>query len=96
MPDYIAFMHSSPAAATAPEDWQEFFTLARHSGMFQGGSALGDPCLLGAAPPTGPAPIAGFMRFRAPTLEAVRQLLTLHPQVRGGGAVELRELVQDG
>ncbi|HSI82304.1 MAG TPA: hypothetical protein VK970_00900, partial [Candidatus Methylacidiphilales bacterium] len=77
-----------------PEEWAQFFAMARESGFFKGGSAIGsDRTIVGDVSTAKPTDhIAGFMRFDSDDKEKVLELLKIHPVVLHGGSVELCEM----
>lgn len=94
MPEYILLMHDD---ATAEEgDWEPYLRGLQQSGMFQGGSAIGDGLCarrIGAPAPL-TAHLAGFIRVTAASLDDARSLLAGNPVFQAGGTVEIRELPQ--
>ncbi len=69
----------------------------RATGRFDGGSSIGDgECVAKAGQPPGiTAHLAGYIRVRAETLEAAKQLLHGNPTFEAGGTVEIRELPRE-
>jgi len=91
--DYIAFMHRNEQTPSGKEEWDHFFEIAKASGLFRGGSAIGDRSVVGNQDvPNTTINIGGFMRFESETLEALNTLLQHHPGVKHGGSVEVCEL----
>lgn len=91
--EYITFMHKNATSAPTDEEWEQFFILARGSGLFLGGSAIGARSTLGDnAVPDLTANIDGYMRFESDSYEALSQLLASHPVLRHGGTIEICEL----
>jgi hypothetical protein len=91
--EYILFIHDNTDMPTKEKDWENFFTLAKKSGLFQGGSEIGKRILLGskeAADTT--ESVSGYMRFEAEDLEKLKDLLNEHPVLKCGGTLELCEL----
>ena len=93
MADYIFLMHDDAAGGTGL-DWEPYLSRLRETGVFQGGSEIGDGACFrkaGAAPePT--AHIGGFIRVTAPNLDGAKKLLAGNPVFEAGGTVEIREL----
>ena len=93
MADYIFLMHDDAACGTGL-DWEPYLSKLRESGVFQGGSEIGDGACFrktGEAPePT--AHIGGFIRVTAVNLDAAKKLLAGNPVFEAGGTVEIREL----
>ena len=93
MADYIFLMHDDAAGGTGL-DWEPYLSRLRETGVFQGGSEIGDGACFrkaGAAPePT--AHIGGFIRVTASDLDAAKKLLAGNPVFEAGGTVEIREL----
>lgn len=93
MAQYLLLIQNNATSATSPAEWEAFFTAARASGMFEGGSALGAREIVGD-PQTAKATghIGGFMRFDADDKARLLALLQRHPVVLHGGSVELCEM----
>ena len=93
MNQYLLLIHGNQkTAATAPE-WDRFFTAARESGMFKGGSEVGEKEMIGDTSSAGAsAHIVGYMRFDCEDNKPLIDLLKQHPVVLHGGSVELCEL----
>ena len=93
MADYIFLMHDDAAGGTSL-DWEPYLSKLRETGVFQGGSEIGEGACFrkaGAAPdPT--AHIGGFIRVTASDLDAAKRLLAGNPVYEAGGTVEIREL----
>jgi hypothetical protein len=78
---------------TRREDWNQFFALARSSGLFQGGSEIGKRIRLGSKEVSDTTKnVAGYMRFESEDFEALKNLLIEHPVLKSGGTLELCEL----
>ena len=81
--------------ADAPEgDWAPYLQRLRQTGVFQGGSAIGDGICIckGRVPPPATAHLAGFIRVTADGLDAAKSLVAGNPVYEAGGTVEIREL----
>jgi len=92
MTDYIFLIHDdSTAAETA---WEPYLSRLRQSGVFQGGSAIGDGICArkSGAIPSVTAHLVGFIRVNADSLDHARSLLIGNPVFEAGGTVEIREL----
>ena len=91
--EYITFMHNNVDTEPTKEEWDRFFALARESGLFRGGSAVGKRSIVGKKEvPDITYHIGGYMRFDAATLNEVAKLLEHHPIVLHGGTVEICQL----
>jgi len=91
--EYILFVHNNVDTKTNQEDWSRFFELAMKSGLFQGGSEIGERILLGAkAVADTTNSIVGYMRFESESAEPIIELLKEHPVLKCGGSLELCEL----
>ena len=91
--EYILFVHNNTDDKTNKEDWNRFFELALESGLFQGGSEIGNRIQLGAKVVADTTKsIGGYMRFESESLEPLKQLLFEHPVLKSGGSLELCEL----
>lgn len=87
---YLALMVNNASAPSTDDQWAAFFAQASESGIFAGGSALGDSSVLG--PQVGSADdVVGFMRFEAEQRQQVEDLLQLHPVVVNGGSIRIYE-----
>ena len=90
---YIVFIHKNTDSETDSEQWNEFFNTARKSGLFKGGSAIGERYPVG---PKSVTPITdsigGYMRFDADNIQDLLTLLNNHPVVINGGTVEVCEM----
>ena len=91
--EYITFMHGNKVSATSPDEWERFFDLAKESGLFRGGSAIGKRWAVGDKDvPDITDNVGGFMRFDAESLDELTELLSQHPTVVHGGTVEVCEM----
>lgn len=97
---YLLLIYEDADSAADAEEWQAFFTRARASGLFVGGSELVAHSVIGDAAVVTDN-VAGYMRFDtsdddggelASDKEALLQLLTRHPVVAHGGTVQLLEM----
>ncbi|MGC4089154.1 MAG: hypothetical protein QM756_14975 [Polyangiaceae bacterium] len=95
MTQYILLIQDNLKSDPTGEEWKNFFTAAQQSGLFQGGSEIGNRVLIGDTESAKPTDhIVGFMRFDADDKQEILKLLELHPTVIHGGSVELCELPQ--
>ncbi|MDF3055872.1 MAG: hypothetical protein K0R17_87 [Rariglobus sp.] len=93
MTQYILLIHSNTTTEASTDEWNQFFTEAQASGLFKGGSAIGDRIIVGNTQSAKPSDhIVGYMRFDADDKQKLLALLNRHPVVVHGGAVELCEL----
>ena len=91
--EYIAFMHKNTATNPTPDEGEAFFQIARASGLFRGGSAIGSRQTVGGGEvPDLTDNIDGYMRFESDSYEALVRLLESHPVFTNGGTIELCEL----
>ena len=91
--DYITFMHNNAESEPTQEDWDRFFSLARESGLFRGGSEVGARSTVGEKEvPDITRHVVGYMRFDSATLSELTELLRHHSMVVNGGTVEVCEL----
>jgi len=90
---YLLLIQNNATSVTTPAAWDRFFAAAEASGLFKGGSALGERVVIGdpqSAQST--KHIGGFMRFDTDNRAKLLELLQLHPVVLHGGSVELCEM----
>ena len=92
MAEYLLLMHDDATVeATA---WEGYIRELVLSGVFRGGSAIGDGVC--ARKDKGERPmtphLSGFMRIEAESLEQARAVLAGNPVYEAGGTVEIREL----
>lgn len=93
MVQYLLLIQNNAKTPITPDDWETFFSAARASGMFKGGSAVGERVVIGdTASARSTRHIGGFMRFDTDDKPALLELLKLHPVVLHGGSVELCEM----
>ena len=92
MADFIFLHHDDGGDEGA--DWEPYLSRLRETGVFQGGSAIGQGACFrkGGQPPEPTAHIGGFIRVSADSLEGARRLLAGNPVYESGGTVEIREL----
>jgi hypothetical protein len=92
MNQYLLLIHGDTPSRPTAEEWTRFFTAAKDSGMFRGGSEIGARTMLGRQPTSSSLPLTGYMRFDTDDKPRLLQLLAQHPVVVHGGTVELCEL----
>jgi hypothetical protein len=96
MMEYITFMHKTKdpgATGGTEEEWDRFIDVAKESGLFRGGSAIGQRMTIGNnGVPDITDHIGGYMRFDADNLDELTDLLKQHPTVVHGGTVEICEM----
>jgi hypothetical protein len=91
----LLLIHGDAQGDATTSEWDAFFTAARQSGMFDGGSELGERYVVSKSPSSqSPTKIAGFMRFSSNSKPQLDILLAAHPVVVRGGNVELYELLK--
>ncbi|MGJ8640172.1 MAG: hypothetical protein ACSHYA_12350 [Opitutaceae bacterium] len=91
--EYLLLIHKNTDSASSEQEWDEFFIAAQRSGMFQGGSQLGESHILGKdLGGLSTEKIGGFMRFETTDFSGLKALLNQHPVVKNGGTVELIEM----
>ena len=91
--EYITFMHGDADSASTSDEWDRFFDLAKESGLFRGGSAIGKRWTIGDKEvPDITDHVGGYMRFDADSVDELTALLRLHPTVVHGGTIEVCEL----
>ena len=91
--EYILFIHNNTEIVTTEEQWQTFFTMAKSSGVFQGGSEIANQLQIGNKPVQKITnTIGGFMRFESEDNNAILALLEKHPVYIQGGTLELCEM----
>ena len=90
MTQYILLIHNNTRSDPTPEEWESFFEAAKQSGVFRGGSEIGERELIGDTQAvTSSDHITGYMRFDSEDKEVVLELLQKHPIVIHSGTVEL-------
>ena len=90
---YLLLIQNNTTSPTTPAEWDAFFVTAKKSGMFLGGSALGERDVVGDTPSAQSTQhIGGYMRFDADDRTKLLELLRQHPVVMHGGSVELCEM----
>lgn len=90
MTQYLLLIHDNAEGLATSEQWDAFFEAARNSGIFRGGSEIGEREIVGQFhEEKSSAHLVGYMRFDAEEKEQVLALLKLHPVVIHGGTTEL-------
>lgn len=93
MTQYILLIQDNTKTESTSEDWERFLTLARQSGMFQGGSEIGSRMIVGDVTSAKSTDhMVGYMRFDSDDKQKLLDLLQQHPVILHGGSVELCEL----
>jgi hypothetical protein len=97
MNDYIFLMHNDAKDVADDEndrDWEPYLVKLRTSGIFSGGSAIGEgACFRKNGPsPEITAHISGYIVVQAANLSEAKKLLPGNPVFEAGGTVEVREL----
>lgn len=91
--EYILFIHNNVEAPAEPEQWEKFFTAARKSAVFSGGSEIANRVQVGSKQVDDIThTIGGFMRFETNNVNEIHELLMLHPIYLQGGTLELCEM----
>jgi hypothetical protein len=90
---YLLLIQNNAKSKATPAEWDLFFAAAKESGLFRGGSALGERVLVGDTQSAQSTKhIGGYMRFDADDKAKILELLKQHPVVTHGGSVELCEM----
>ncbi|MFO1021408.1 MAG: hypothetical protein U0903_12035 [Planctomycetales bacterium] len=93
MTQYLLLIQNNEKSASTSEEWEAFFAVARQSGLFEGGSAIGQRTVIGDVQTAKSTEhVVGYMRFDADDRQKILDLLKQHPVVLHGGSVELCEL----
>ena len=94
MKDFILLMHGD---AKGVGDWEAYLASLRARGVFDGGSSIGEGicCRKNGHVPETTRQLTGYIRMRAESLEAAKDLLAGNPVYEAGGTVEIRELPRD-
>lgn len=93
MPQYILLVQRTVKSHSTPEEWDAFFTAARESGLFRGGSEIGNRTVLGNTASAQPTDhIVAYMRFDSDNKQQLLDLLEKHPVIAHGGSAELCEM----
>lgn len=93
MTQYILLIESNAKTTTTREEWDEFFKLAKESGLFRGGSAMGKREVVGDADSAHSTDfIGGYMNFDSDDKQKILDLLQKHPVAMHGGSLHLCEM----
>jgi len=91
--EFILFIHNNTNAKTTEDQWRTFFTAAKKSGVFQGGSEISNQCQIGNKFVKKITDnIVGVMRFESDNKTKILELLEKHPVIIQGGTLELCEM----
>jgi hypothetical protein len=93
--EYIIFMHADASLSeNADEQWAQYLAKLRALGAFDGGSAIGGGVAMSKLAKTTLITdhITGYIRVRAPNLDAACALVAGNPVYEAGGTIEVREL----
>lgn len=93
MPEFMMLMKSSGQGGNAA-DWEQYIETLSESGMFRGGSALGNGICMDLHDKGGKCVVSGYMRFEAVSIERVLALVPANPVYESGGEVEVLELLK--
>lgn len=88
------FLMLMKASGGTPEDWNNYINTLVASGLFRGGSALGNGLRASKNHENTNCEITGFMRFEAESINEVSALLSGNPVIEAGGEVEISELLK--
>ena len=93
MNQYLLLIHGNEKTPPTAEEWEGFFSAAKKSGTFKGGSEVGRTEIIGdTSSAVSTAHIVGYMRFDSDDKQKILELLKQHPVIIRGGSVELCEL----
>lgn len=97
MADFLLLMHTDTTRPVPDEMWDAWFKTLKASDAFEGGSTVGSGEVLRKDQAPGPLAtwIDGYVRVRAPSLQAAMALVAGNPVYECGGTVEVRELPYD-
>ncbi len=93
MAEYILLMHNDVVADDLGA-WESYLRTLKESGVFEGGSEIGEGiCMRKAgAPPPITEHLAGYILVTAATIDNAKSLLAGNPHFEAGGTVEIRGL----
>lgn len=95
MTQYLLLIQSNLTSPTTAEEWTIFFSAVHSSGLFKGGSEIGDRSRLGnSTTAKSTEHVVAYMRFDSDDKEKLVTLIEQHPVVLHGGTVELCELTK--
>ena len=90
---YILLIYNNCTTQVTNQEWEIFFTSARKSGLFKGGSEMDNGHKIGRmVGRTDGQGICGYMRFDSDDKGNLLTLLNAHPVIVNGGTVELFEM----
>ena len=93
MAQYILLIQGNAKSKATEEEWNQFFTSAQESGIFRGGSEIGERIRVGGTDSMRSTDhIVGYMRFDSEDKQQILTLLERHPVILHGGSVELCEM----
>ncbi len=93
MTQYILLVQGNVKSVATEEEWNRFFTAAEQSGVFRGGSEIGERSVVGDADSVKSTEhVVGYMRFDSDDKQQVLDVLEEHPVVLHGGSIELCEM----
>jgi hypothetical protein len=95
MKDFLLLMHGG--TNTESSAWGPYLAGLRASGVFQGGSSIGDGVCVtrGSNAPEITRHLSGYIKIRANDLAHATSMLAGNPVYEAGGVVEIRELPVD-
>jgi len=89
----MQFMMLMKGGSGSSEQWSSYIETLVTSGIFRGGSALGNgQCI--SKNETAECTIDGFMRFEAASMNEVLALARSNPTLLSGGSVEVLEIIE--
>lgn len=89
MADFMMIMKESGGDG----DWLTYINKLQESGMFRGGSILGNGINICKIDENQPCTVTGFMRFEADNIAEVKALVAGNPNYESGGHIEILELI---
>ena len=93
---YLVLIHNNARIQPSDEEWTHFFSEAKESCLFVGGSSIRQRAVIGSTDlQTLSSTLSGFMRFDSDCPGDLHALLQKHPIVRHGGSIELFEMPVD-
>ena len=93
MAQYFLLIHGNATSDATGEEWNQFFSAGQESGIFRGGSQIGERTRVGDADSMKSTDhIVGYMFFDSEDKQRILDLLEKHPVVAHGGSVELCEM----
>ena len=90
--EYILFIHNNADQPATESQWEAFFSAASQSGIFNGGSEIGNSVQIGTKATTlASSSVVGYMHFQTDDINQLHKLLEIHPVYIQGGTLELCE-----